>query len=180
MITHLFFVNQPVNRVISGGNFHGMYIGMALDQLTYAMSILCNISERRLERLLNPALNGFLPEFLVTNSGLNSGLMIVQYVSAGITSENRQLANPATVGNIPTCNGTEDIVPMAGWAARKAIQSVNNTFEVLALELFSACLWLKPFHLIILLRRVHHNYNIFINIFENRFRILIPMYLSFA
>jgi len=127
------------NRIISGGNFHGMYMGMATDLIAYAMSILCNISERRTDRLMNPALNGFLPEFLTDNAGLNSGLMIVQYSSAALTSENRQLANPASVGNIPTCNGCESVVSMSGWSSRKARQSVENTFGVLGLELFSAC-----------------------------------------
>ena len=126
-------------KVISGGNFHGMYMGMATDQIAYAMAILCNISERRTDRLLNPALNGFLPEFLVENPGLNSGFMIFQYASAGNTSENRQLANPASVGNIPTCNGCESVVSMSGWASRKAVQAVNNTFEVLGIELMCAC-----------------------------------------
>uniref|UniRef100_A0A6C0CC18 histidine ammonia-lyase n=1 Tax=viral metagenome TaxID=1070528 RepID=A0A6C0CC18_9ZZZZ len=127
------------DRIISGGNFHGMYMGMATDLIAYAMSILCNISERRTDRLMNPALNGFLPEFLTENAGLNSGLMIVQYSSAALTSENRQLANPASVGNIPTCNGCESVVSMSGWSCRKARQSVENALTVLALELFSAC-----------------------------------------
>ena len=127
------------NQIISGGNFHGMYIGMVTDYIAYAMSLLCNISERRTDRLMNPALNTFLPEFLIENAGLNSGFMIVQYASAGNTSENRQLANPASVGSIPTCNGCESIVSMSGWSSRKALQSIHNTFEVLGLELISAC-----------------------------------------
>ena len=126
-------------EVLSGANFHGMYIAMIADQIAYAMSILCNISERRLDRMLNPSLNGFLPEFLIEGAGLNSGFMIVQYTSAALTSENRHLANPGSVGNIPTCNGCESIVSMGGWPARKAIKSVKNTFDVLALELFTAC-----------------------------------------
>lgn len=123
--------------VISGGNFHGMYIGMAADNLAIAMSYLCNISERRLERLVNPALNNFLPSFLVGDAGLNSGLMITQYASAGITAENRQLANPSSVHNIPTCQGTEDIVSMAGHSSRKALDSVENTYKVLTYELLA-------------------------------------------
>ena len=126
-------------RVISGGNFHGMYIGMVTDQIAYAMSLLCNISERRLDRMMNPALNGFLPEFLVKDAGLNSGLMIIEYTSAALTAENRQIANPASVHNIPTCNGCESVVSMSGFGGRKAIQSVDNTYSVLALELFAAC-----------------------------------------
>lgn len=127
------------NCVLSGGNFHGMYIGMVTDQIAYAMTLLCNISERRLDRLMNPDLNKFLPEFLINKPGLNSGYMITQYAAAGITAENRQLANPASIHNIPTCNGFESIVSMAGWSARKAIKVINNTFEVLALELFAGC-----------------------------------------
>jgi len=127
------------NDIISGGNFHAQYIGMIADQLSYGMSLLCNISERRLERLINPDLNGFLPKFLIENSGLNSGLMIVQYCSAGITAENRHLANPASLDNIPTCHGLEDVVSMAGWSARKAMMSVENTYKVLSYELFTAC-----------------------------------------
>lgn len=126
------------DTVLSGGNFHGMYISMAADNLAIAMATLCNISERRLERLLNPALNGFLPSFLTLNAGLNSGLMIVQYASAGITAENRQLANPSSCHNIPTCQGTEDVVSMGGHASRKALNAVENSYRVLAYELLAA------------------------------------------
>lgn len=118
------------NLVVSGGNFHGMYI---------AMSYLCNASERRLERLVNNSLNKFLPDFLVEYPSLNSGFMIVQYASAGITAENRALANPGSTHSIPTCNGTEDIVSMGAYTARKAIISVENTYKVMAYELFAAC-----------------------------------------
>jgi histidine ammonia-lyase len=127
------------HNVLSGGNFHGMYVGMVTDDIAYIMCILCNISERRLDHLLNPQLNKFLPEFLVEKPGLNSGWMITQYASAGITAENRQLANPASVHSLPTCNGYESVVSMGGYAARKAVQAVENTLEVLALELFAAC-----------------------------------------
>ena len=126
------------DAVLSGGNFHGMYIGMATDQLALAMSYLCNISERRLERIMSPSLNGFLPSFLTTNPGLNSGFMIAQYASAGVTAENRCLANPGSVHNIPTCQGTEDVVSMAGFSARKSVISVENTYKVLAYELLAA------------------------------------------
>jgi histidine ammonia-lyase len=126
------------NDVVSGGNFHGMYMGMGADQLAYAFSILCNISERRTERMINCDLNGFLPKFLISNPGLNSGFMLVQYTSAGLTAENRQLAMPGSVSNIPSCQGMEDIVSMAGWPCRKAVISMKNTYNVLALELFTA------------------------------------------
>lgn len=127
------------NDVVSGGNFHGMYISMVGDQLALAMSYLCNNSERRIERMVNHSLNNFMPSFLVENPGLNSGFMIVQYAAAGITAENRQLAHPGSVDSIPTCEGSEDIVSMGGWPARKSYQSVENAYKVLGLELFTAC-----------------------------------------
>ncbi len=126
------------NDVVSGGNFHGMYIGMCADQLAYAFSILCNISERRTERMINCDLNKFLPQFLISNPGLNSGFMIVQYTAAALTAENRQLAMPGSVSNIPSCQGMEDVVSMAGWPCRKAVQSMKNTYNVFALELFTS------------------------------------------
>lgn len=141
--SHLFNYSLK-DKVVSGGNFHGMYIGMAADMLAIANTYLCNISERRLERILNPDLNKYLPAFLSRNNGLNSGLMITQYASAGITAENRTLSNPGSVNNIPTCGGFEDVVSMAGWPARKALQSSENTFKVLSYELF-ACYCAKQF-----------------------------------
>jgi len=125
-------------KILSGGNFHGMYIALAADKLALIMSIVCNLSERRLERIVNPDLNKFLPKFLAKNSGLNSGCMIMQYASASITAENRQLANPACIHNIPTSCGQEDIVSMGAWCARKANQVVDNTVKVLAYELLTA------------------------------------------
>ena len=124
--------------IISGGNFHAQYPAMCADQLAYAMTLLCNNSERRLERLVNTSLNKFMPSFLVDDPGLNSGFMIVQYASAGITAENRTLAAPGSIHSIPTCEGAEDIVSMGGWPARKANQVIENTYRVLALELFTA------------------------------------------
>lgn len=127
------------NDVVSGGNFHGMYISQVGDLLALAMSYLCNNSERRTERMVNHSLNNFMPSFLVESPGLNSGFMIVQYAAAGITAENRHLAHPGSVDTIPTCEGSEDIVSMGGWPARKSYQSVENTYKVLGLELFTAC-----------------------------------------
>lgn len=124
--------------IISGGNFHAQSPSMAADQIAYAMSILCNISERRIERMEDNALNKFMPSFLVDEPGLNSGLMMIQYGAAGITAENRTLSAAASVHSIPTCGGTEDIVSMGGYSARKAMQSVENTYRVLTLELFTA------------------------------------------
>lgn len=125
--------------VVSGGNFHGMYLGMVADDIAYCMTMLANISERRLERLVNSDLNGFLPSFLVKDAGLNSGFMIVQYAAAADVAECRQLSNPASVHTIPTCQGTEDVVSMAGWASRKAFTSTVLVSNVLAYELFAAC-----------------------------------------
>ncbi|MCJ7638094.1 MAG: aromatic amino acid lyase, partial [Nitrososphaeraceae archaeon] len=125
--------------VISSGNFHAAFPAMASDSLALAMSYLCNISERRVERMMNRSLNGFLPDFLVENTGVNSGFMIVQYASAAITAENRALASPGSVHSIPTCNGQEDIVSMGAYSARKAIISIENTYKVLGYELFTAC-----------------------------------------
>lgn len=121
--------------VLSGGNFHGMYVAEAADRIAVVMAVLTNISERRLDRMLNGT---SLPSFLVKDAGLNSGFMIVQYAAAGIAAENRQLAGPACVHNIPTCQGFEDIVSMGGWSARKAAQSVDNATKVLSLELLAA------------------------------------------
>ena len=126
------------NEIISGGNFHAQFPSMCADQISYAMALLCNNSERRLERMVNNGLNKFMPSFLVDESGLNSGFMIIQYAAAGITAENRALTNPASIHSIPTCEGTEDIVSMGGYSARKASQSVENTYKVLTLELFTA------------------------------------------
>jgi histidine ammonia-lyase len=135
----LVFTKTEDPMVISGGNFHGMPVAMAADSLALALSYLCNASERRIERMVNHSLNGFLPDFLVPDCGLNSGFMIVQYAAAGITAENRTLANPGSVHSIPTCNGTEDIVSMGAYPARKAIQSVENTYKVIGYELATAC-----------------------------------------
>ena len=132
------------NDIISGGNFHGCYVSIAADQLCIAMSNLCNISERRLDRILNKDSNGFMPSFLSRNAGLNSGLMITQYASAGITAENRQLANPSSIHNIPTCENYEDVVSMGGHSSRKAYTSVMNTYKVLVYELYAAY-QAKPF-----------------------------------
>ena len=108
---------------ISGGNFHGQPMALAFDFLGIALSELANISERRLERLVNPNLGGF-PAFLVKNGGLNSGFMIVQYSAAALVSENKVLAHPASVDSIPSSAGQEDHVSMGTIAARKAAEMV--------------------------------------------------------
>lgn len=123
---------------ISGGNFHGQPMALSFDFLGIALSELANISERRLERLVNPNLGGF-PAFLVKNGGLNSGFMIVQYSAAALVSENKVLAHPASVDSIPSSAGQEDHVSMGTIAARKAAEILGNVRRVLAMELMCAC-----------------------------------------
>ncbi len=124
--------------VISGGNFHGEPLALVLDYLAIAVSELANISERRLERMVNPQLSNGLPAFLVKHPGVNSGMMIVQYTAASMVSENKVLAHPASVDSIPSSANQEDHVSMGMTAARKARLVAENTFSVLALELLAA------------------------------------------
>ncbi len=125
-------------EVISGGNFHGQPMALSFDFLGIALSEIANVSERRLERLVNPALSG-LPAFLIKKGGLNSGFMIVQYSAASLVSENKVLAHPASVDSIPSSANQEDHVSMGTIAARKAREIFNNTRKVLAMELLAAC-----------------------------------------
>lgn len=124
--------------IISGGNFHGESVALAFDYLGIAVSELANISERRLERLVNPALSYGLPAFLSENGGVNSGYMIVQYAAASLVSENKVLAHPASVDSIPSSANQEDHVSMGTIAARKGADIVNNAYQVLAMELLSS------------------------------------------
>lgn len=126
------------SQIISAGNFHGQPVALALDFMGIALAELANISERRIERLVNPALSG-LPPFLVANSGLNSGYMISQYTAAALVSENKVLAHPASVDSIPTSANQEDHVSMGAAAARKMRAILENTRNVLAIELLCAC-----------------------------------------
>ena len=123
---------------ISGGNFHGEPMALSFDFLGIALSELANVSERRIERLANPALTG-LPAFLAENGGLNSGFMIVQYSAASLVSENKVLAHPASVDSIPSSANQEDHVSMGTIAARKARDILGNARNVLAMELLSSC-----------------------------------------
>ena len=127
------------DSVISGGNFHGQPIALPMDFLAIAVAELANISERRLERLVNPALSNGLPAFLASDGGLNSGFMIVQYSAAALVSENKVLAHPASVDSIPSSANQEDHVSMGTIAARKAYEIAENTKNVLAMELMGAC-----------------------------------------
>ncbi|RXT08730.1 histidine ammonia-lyase [Ammoniphilus sp. CFH 90114] len=120
-------------EVISGGNFHGQPIAFAMDFLAIALAELANISERRIERLVNPQLND-LPPFLSSDPGLQSGLMILQYTAASLVSENKTLAHPASVDSIPSSANQEDHVSMGTIAARHAYQVLNNVRRVIAIE----------------------------------------------
>jgi histidine ammonia-lyase len=125
------------DMLVSNGNFHGQPLAFALDALAMAVAELANISERRVERLVNPSLSGGLPPFLTTDGGLNSGFMIPQYVSASLVSENKVLAHPASVDSIPTSAGQEDHVSMGNAAGLKAWQVLANAEWALAIELLA-------------------------------------------
>ena len=127
----------PDGDVISAGNFHGQPVSQALDFLAIALSTLANISERRIENLVNPDISG-LPPFLAHEPGIESGLMIPQVVAAALASENKTLAHPASVDTIPTSANREDHVSMGVIAARHALQVLENSENVLAIELMSA------------------------------------------
>lgn len=124
------------DKIISGGNFHGQPLALALDYLAIAMAELANISERRIYQLVS-GLRG-LPHFLIENPGLNSGFMIPQYTAASIVSQNKQLATPASVDSIVSSNGQEDHVSMGANSATKLQKLLENVDTVLAIELFNA------------------------------------------
>jgi histidine ammonia-lyase len=124
--------------LLSGGNFHGQPLAFALDFLAIATSELANISDRRVEQLIDPALSG-LPAFLVEKSGLNSGFMMAQVTAASLVNENRILATPASVDSIPTSANQEDHVSMGMTSARKAAEVVRNTRYCLAIEVLCGC-----------------------------------------
>ena len=123
---------------LSGGNFHGEYPAKALDYLAIGIHELASISERRIERLVNPSLSG-LPAFLVKQGGLNSGFMIAHCTAAALVSENKVLTHPSSVDSIPTSAAKEDHVSMGGYSARKALDVISHVETVLAIELLCAC-----------------------------------------
>ena len=133
------------DEVISGGNFHGQPMALAFDFLKIAISELANVSERRQERLVNPALSEGLPAFLVKNGGLNSGYMIAQYASASMVSENKVYDHPACVDSIPTSANQEDHVSMGSTSARTAAMVLDNAQKVIGIELSTAAqaIWLR-------------------------------------
>lgn len=124
-------------QLIEGGNFHGQPVALAADFLGIALSEFANISERRIERMVNGKLSG-LPRFLTSQGGLNSGLMIAQYTAASLVSENKVLSHPASVDSIPTSANQEDHNSMGSIGARKAFQIMRNVENVLAVEFMTA------------------------------------------
>ena len=124
--------------VLSGGNFHGEPLAFALDFLAIALSALAGISERRLERMVNPALSEGLPPFLAPGAGMNSGFMMPQVTAAALVSENKVLAHPASVDSITTSGNKEDYVSMGMTAANKLKKVVENTRNMLAIEAMAA------------------------------------------
>jgi histidine ammonia-lyase len=126
----------PKDReALSGGNFHGQPLALAMDFFGIATAEFASISERRQARMVDASLSG-LPPFLIEDSGLNSGFMIPQYTSAALVSENKVLAHPSSVDSIPTSANQEDHVSMGGYAARKAVNILENAKKVLAIEAF--------------------------------------------
>ncbi|KAK7872910.1 hypothetical protein R5R35_004230 [Gryllus longicercus] len=125
-------------EIISAGNFHGEYPAKVLDYLAIAVHELASMSERRIERLVNPALSE-LPAFLVKDGGLNSGFMLAHCTAAALVSENKALCHPASVDSLSTSAAQEDHVSMGCFAARKALQVVENVERVIAIELLAAC-----------------------------------------
>jgi histidine ammonia-lyase len=135
----IFFDEEDKVTVLSGGNFHGEPVAIAMDYLAMALTELGNISERRLTRLTDEASNAHvLPAFLIKHGGLNSGFMLVQYTAAALASENKVLAHPASVDTVPTSANVEDHVSMGCTAARQAWQVLDNLEWILAAELMSA------------------------------------------
>jgi histidine ammonia-lyase len=125
-------------ELLSGGNFHGQAVAMALDVLAIAMTNLATISERRIDRLVHPDLNEGLPPFLSAAAGLNSGFMMAQVSAAALASECKVLSHPASVDTIPTDGSKEDVVPMAMGAAWKLRRIIGNVRHVIAIELMCA------------------------------------------
>ncbi|HEX9762548.1 MAG TPA: aromatic amino acid lyase, partial [Acidimicrobiia bacterium] len=136
-------VDNPIvfpdtGMVVSGGNFHGQPLAFALDFATIAVSELASISERRTDRLLDPARSQGLPAFLSPDPGVNSGYMISQYLQAALVAENRVLAHPASVDSIPTSGNQEDHVSMGWGAGKKLLTVIDNVRRVIAVELLCA------------------------------------------
>jgi histidine ammonia-lyase len=142
----LIFCGDGPGEVLSGGNFHGAPLGMALDYAAIAVTDLMSISERRIDRLINPDINEGLPAFLSQQPGLSSGLMMAHVAAAALLSEAKVLAHPASVDSVPTSGGKEDHVSMGMTAALKLKQIVENAEKVLAIELMTAAQGLEYRH----------------------------------
>jgi histidine ammonia-lyase len=125
-------------EIFSGGNFHGEPLALQFDALAVALTVLSGISERRIDRLVNPSLNEELPPFLTNRAGLESGFMMLQVTAAALVGENRVLSQPASTGSITTSGNKEDFVSMGMTSATKLKQVVRNTRHVLAIELLTA------------------------------------------
>jgi histidine ammonia-lyase len=134
----VFVTGDEEGDVLSGGNFHGQPLAFALDYLAITLTALAGISERRIERLVNPALNEGLPPFLAPDAGINSGFMLPQVTAAALASENKVLAHPASVDSITTSGNKEDYVSMGMAAALKLKRVLANTTNVLAIEACAA------------------------------------------
>jgi len=132
------FISNGETDILSGGNFHGQPLALALDLAAMAVAELANISERRVEQLVNPALSSGLTPFLAAGSGLHSGFMIAQVASASLVSENKVLCHPASVDSIPSSAGKEDHVSMGSVSARKLGMVIKNTRNALAIEVMTA------------------------------------------
>lgn len=126
------------DEIIAAGNFHGQTIALAMDNLAIAICVLGSLAERRIARLLDPALSGLEP-FLTPKPGLNSGLMMAQLLAASLNAENKVLATPASIHSTPTSANQEDFVSMGMDCALKAEKVISNTKTILALELICAC-----------------------------------------
>jgi len=131
-------VFAETDEVISVGNFHGEPLAFALDFLAIALAELADISERRVDRLLDPALNHDLPPFLARDPGLNSGLMLTQYTAAALVADCKVLAHPASVDSIPTSGNQEDHVSMGWTAGLKLRRVIANVRRALAIEALCA------------------------------------------
>jgi len=154
----VFVTGEAEGDVISGGNFHGQPLAFALDYLAIALTALAGIAERRIERLVNPALNEGLPPFLAADPGINSGFMLPQVTAAALASENKVLAHPASADSITTSGNKEDYVSMGMIAAIKLKKVVANTVHILAIEACAAAQaidFLAPLKTSSVLERAH-------------------------
>jgi histidine ammonia-lyase len=134
----LIFAEGDAGEILSGGNFHGAPLALALDYAAIALTDLMSISERRIDRLINPDINEGLPAFLSPDAGVSSGLMIAHVAAAALLNEAKVLSHPSSVDSVPTSGGKEDHVSMGMTGALKLRQVVANAEYVLAMELMAA------------------------------------------